>query len=169
MTSARIWIEHGHLRRAGRFVTELAIVVPAGSSTFIHVLDLCAALCANLPKSVHKVGCHADWLIENAFYSSLTSPVSLVETSVVVKRVPGGARGADWSVRNPTKSRPRVRKDRAVVVHACKPPDTPGVAREQSFFAPKRSVAPSRKVPSRIALFEASRATTAAAPINPLR
>ena len=31
---------------------ELSIVVPAGSSTFIDVLDLCAALCVDLPKSL---------------------------------------------------------------------------------------------------------------------
>jgi hypothetical protein len=36
--------------------------------------------------------------------------------------------------------------DRAVVVHACNLRDTQGVAREQSIFAPKRSVAPSQKV-----------------------
>jgi hypothetical protein len=36
-------------------VIELFIVVPAGSSTFIDVLDLCAALCVDLPKSVPEV------------------------------------------------------------------------------------------------------------------
>ncbi len=133
-------------RRRGRIGAKLSDVEPAWSSTCVLRLDLCAALCAELPKSVHKVGCDADWLIGSAFFSSLTSPVWFVETSMVVKRVPGGPRGADWSVRNPTKSRPRIRENRAVVVHACKPRDTPVVARDQSIFAPKRSVAPFQKV-----------------------
>jgi|TARA_B110001469_G_C9371955_1_gene193743 hypothetical protein len=51
----------------------------------------------------------------------------------VVKRIHGGPRGPDKSVRNTTKSQARNHEDHAVVVHACKLRDTPFVAREQSI------------------------------------